>query len=163
MKKYFALLFICIVLFTGCNRNSASENENNGGFLAAPNPTFDTSVDVVEITEKMFVAQCNDVYLNPDDYEGKTISIEGMYDEYTDDTGVIQRAVIRNSPGCCQFDGVAGFQISCDDVPTCQQNDWICVEGIIKPFTDVDGYDNVIIENANITIKEERGAEYVIQ
>ncbi|MDR0455596.1 MAG: hypothetical protein LBH20_02800, partial [Treponema sp.] len=34
---------------------------------------------VVEIGEKMFIAQVNDIYLNAKDYMGKTIKLEGMF------------------------------------------------------------------------------------
>ena len=118
---------------------------------------------VVEIKEKMFIAQCNDIYLNPEEYAGKTIRVEGMYDEYTDDAGTVFRAVVRNGPGCCGNDGVAGFEFSCEGVPDCKPNDWILVEGIISSNSDKNGYNTVTIENAALTVKAERGAEYVSQ
>ena len=71
--------------------------------------------NVYEIKEKMFIAQCNDVYLNPDDYKDRTIKLQGMYDEYTDpETKQNYRYVIRLGPGCCQNDSVAGFVILYD-------------------------------------------------
>ena len=41
--------------------------------------------NVIEIKERMFINQCNDVYLNPDDYRGKLIKLEGIYDGFTDE------------------------------------------------------------------------------
>jgi uncharacterized membrane protein YcgQ (UPF0703/DUF1980 family) len=141
----------------------ASGSESSSGSSDAVISPVNTSGDVVEIKEKMFIAQCNDIYLNPGDYIGKTIRIEGMYDEYSDDAGNTYQAVIRNGPGCCGNDGVAGFEFLCEGVPEFKRNDWISIEGIIRPFAYDDGYETVIIGNASITVKTERGAEYVTQ
>ncbi|MFP3152967.1 hypothetical protein LQZ18_00780 [Lachnospiraceae bacterium ZAX-1] len=185
MRRCFVLMIACLLLLAGCGGSPSSakllpenpkgtkavilpenaepvQTENEGVADTKP-PTVNTLGSVVEIKEKMFIAQCNDIYLNPKDYAGKTIHIEGMYDEYTDEAGTLYRAVIRNGPGCCGNDGVAGFEFSCDGTPDCKQNDWISIEGIITPFTYDDGYETVIIGVANVTVKVERGAEYVNQ
>jgi uncharacterized membrane protein YcgQ (UPF0703/DUF1980 family) len=165
---------ICLLLFTGCDGGSSTttpaevpEGESGNGAAATIAPGAGADADpsgaVIEITEKMFIAQCNDIYLNPGEYIGKTVRIEGMYDEFTDETGTTNRGVIRNGPGCCANDGVAGFEFMCEDIPACKPNDWISVEGVITPYTFDDGYETVIIGQANITIKTERGAEYVSQ
>jgi uncharacterized membrane protein YcgQ (UPF0703/DUF1980 family) len=174
MRRYFVLVFVCLLIFTGCGGGSSTANPpqaperedvNTNDAAASIIPTMDanSSGDIVEITEKLFIAQCNDIYLNPNEYIGKTIRIEGMYDEYTDEAGITHRGVIRNGPGCCGNDGVAGFQFSCKDIPICKPNDWISVEGIIMPFTYEDSFETIIIEEANIIVKTERGAEYVTQ
>ncbi|GHT01203.1 hypothetical protein AGMMS50276_28740 [Synergistales bacterium] len=144
MKKCLVLIMVCLLILINAANSS-------GGA-------------VVEIREKMFIAQCNDIYLNPEEYAGKTIRIEGMYDEYTDEAGTVFRAVVRNGPGCCGNDGVAGFEFSCDGVPDCKPNDWISVEGIISlSASDENGYNAIIIAQTTVTVKTERGMEYVTQ
>jgi uncharacterized membrane protein YcgQ (UPF0703/DUF1980 family) len=179
MKKYFALILVCLLLVTGCGGGDGSGNEDGIGngsgsestavdagfqdYNTVPVSNTDPSGDVVVISEKLFIAQCNDIYLNPDDYTGKTVRIEGIYDEYIDEEGNTTRGVIRNGPGCCGNDGVAGFGFLCKDIPACKQNDWVSVEGVITPYTYDDGYETVVIDDASISVKAERGAEFVSQ
>lgn len=134
------------------------------GITAIPAPKAEAQADdVIEITEKMFIAQCNDIYLNPDDYTGKTIRIEGMYNEVADTDGITYLSVIRNGPGCCGNDGVAGFEFTDADALDCQIGDWISVEGIVTPLVLFEGVETVVIGEAKVTVKTERGAEYVTQ
>jgi uncharacterized membrane protein YcgQ (UPF0703/DUF1980 family) len=50
----------------------------------------DGAEKIIEIRERMFIQQCNDIYLNPEDYEGRTIKLEGIYDEYTVEDEVLR-------------------------------------------------------------------------
>ena len=45
------------------------------------NPNPDS--DILEISEKMFLTQINDIYYNFDEYKDKTIIVEGMYASFT--------------------------------------------------------------------------------
>lgn len=56
--------------------------------------------NIVEITDNFFIEQTNDLYLNLNDYIGKTIKIEGLIYSYEDSNGDICYAVVRNTPGC---------------------------------------------------------------
>ncbi|MDR3210208.1 MAG: hypothetical protein LBT36_06250, partial [Oscillospiraceae bacterium] len=57
---------------------------------------------VIEIKEKMFLTQTNEIYLNSEDYLGKTFKFEGLFDSVVDEsTGDLYCFVIRNGPGCC--------------------------------------------------------------
>ncbi|MDR0446924.1 MAG: hypothetical protein LBH17_07895 [Oscillospiraceae bacterium] len=118
---------------------------------------------VLEIREKLFIAQCNDIYLNPEEYAGRRVRIEGMYYAFAEEGGAIYYSVTRLGPGCCGNDGVAGFEFTSDPPPECVENDWISVEGTLMPFVYDDGYESVIIADATVTVKTERGAEYVTQ
>ncbi|MDR3270345.1 MAG: hypothetical protein LBT32_02365, partial [Peptococcaceae bacterium] len=70
--------------------------------LPANPPAFDSgdtkpvaSGDILEIKEKMFVAQTNDIYYNAEDYLGKTLKYEGLFTVYTDpETDVTYYSVI---------------------------------------------------------------------
>lgn len=131
------------------NASTEIEEQKNGG-------------EIFEIREKMFITQCNDIYLNPEDYKEKTIKLSGVYDEYIDDeSGQVYHYVIRYGPGCCGNDGVAGFEFFYDgDMP--EPDDWIEAVGTIEIIDNSVGYQDIIMHLSKITILEERGAEYVV-
>ena len=122
--------------------------------------------DIVEIRERMFIAQLNDIYLNQNDYLGKTIKYEGMFTSYTwEEMGLSYYLVYRRSPGCCGADGQAGFEVvwpdgSNESFPN--ENDWCEVVGTLDNY-DEDGYIYLHIILDSLTVKSERGAEFVSQ
>ncbi len=128
--------------------------------------TSDKIIDnknIMEIREKMFIAQIEDIYYNIEDFKDKYIKIEGMYSVVEPEEGDIGKVhfVYRNAPGCCGNDGWAGFMLNYDgEYPN--TNDWIQVVGtpeIVKNGVYEDLYLNVI----SIEVMEERGAEFVNQ
>lgn len=143
MKKigWLLMLIILVILLTGCGTDNANE--------------------VVEISERMFITQCNDVYINTDEYMNKTIVLEGLYYEYTDlTTNQNHSYVIRNGPGCCANDGTVGFEILFEgDKPV--SNDWIRVEGKIEKLENNE-LDTIVLRLDKIEVKVERGKETVL-
>ncbi len=115
---------------------------------------------VVEIGEKLFIQQCNDLYANPGDYEDKLVRIEGLCDVWEQD-GETHYAVYRRTPGCCGDDGVMGFYIDYDGEARPQLGDWIAVTAKVKSGKDESGYTTVELVASEVTVTEERGAEYV--
>jgi uncharacterized membrane protein YcgQ (UPF0703/DUF1980 family) len=161
MKKY--LLVICLLLAmlsSACAGNTdAATNEAAGEediSLGKPAMGYD-----LEIKEKMFIAQVTDIELNASSYEGKVVKVEGMYfgyfDSYSDrDYNYVQ----RRSPGCCGNDGIVGFEFVFEgDMP--ENNDWIEVIGKVELFT-VEDRERVRLHAEKLTVKDERGAEFVI-
>ncbi len=123
------------------------------------------SQDTVEITEKMFVAQTNDIYYNAVDYLGKTISYEGIFGYYDDpEAGQRFYSVIRYGPGCCGIDANAGFEVRWDDSVESpeypEQNDWVKVVGVLEEYEDM-GRKFLRLRLISLTVLEERGAEFV--
>jgi hypothetical protein len=128
--------------------------------------------DVIEIKEKLFIAQTNDVYLNPDDYLGKTIKLEGLFKSvYSEETDSHYRFVIRYGPGCCGNDGSAGFEVAwgipnspnprlLESYPL--EDAWVEAVGVLKNYEE-DGYPFLYMSLLSLTAKEERGAEFVSQ
>ncbi|GHV42917.1 hypothetical protein FACS189490_12750 [Clostridia bacterium] len=115
---------------------------------------------LVEVKEKMFLAQTNEIYLNSEDYIGRTLKIEGMWlkEEYG---GEAYCYVYRIGPGCCGADGFAGFMVHYDgDEPSA--DDWIEVVGTLEEY-DVDGEPYLRIAADTLTVKDERGEEFVSQ
>ena len=122
--------------------------------------------DMVEIKEKMFIAQLNDVYLNQDDYLGRTIKYEGMFTAYTwEEMGMTYCLVYRQSPGCCGADGQAGFEVVWPDGSSKSypnENDWCEVVGTLETYEEYGAsYLHIILDS--LTVKSERGAEFVSQ
>jgi uncharacterized membrane protein YcgQ (UPF0703/DUF1980 family) len=121
---------------------------------------------IIEIKEKMFIAQTNDVYLNPEDYLGKTIKLEGLFKS---EIGYENSYcfVIRYGPGCCGYDGNAGFEVAWDNPSPDQgiypeEDAWVEAMGTLKSY-DENGFPYLYLSLASMTVKETRGAEFVSQ
>jgi len=158
MKKALLLLIICVGLLTGCTKSTPSPEETTGPDVAAPL----SSGDWIVIKEKMFIAQTNDIYFNTEDYLGKTIQYEGIFDIYEDpDSGEKYYTVIRYGPGCCGDDSNAGFEVEWDGgYPS--QNDWVEVVGVLEKYEE--GEDKYLrLALTSLTVLPTRGAEYVSQ
>ena len=89
------------------------------------------NVKTVKITDNFFIEQINDVLMNMEDYLNQTIIIEGLMYSYTDEDGVEIHAVVRNTPGCCGNDGLAGLYISYDQTYPADDT-WVEVIGTIR-------------------------------
>lgn len=180
MKRIFVLLTVCLVLLVGCVDNDPatdlSQEDNSGTQVIDESDStvqssesasagHDISVeepsgDVVEIKEKMFIAQTNDIYYNTEDYLGKTIKYEGIFDVYeVPDTDEKYYSVIRYGPGCCGVDANAGFEVIWDNEYP-DQNDWVEVIGVLEEYEE-DGYKYLRLVLTSLTVLSERGAEYV--
>jgi len=131
----------------------------------APAQSLPPSRGVVEIKEKMFLAQVNDVYLNPDDYLGKTIKLEGIFKE---ERGYEKSYcfVIRYGPGCCGNDGNAGFEVAWakEEAPPYPAVDsWVEAAGVLKSYEE-DGYSQYLyLDLSSLNVLDKRGAELVLQ
>ncbi|MDR0550790.1 MAG: hypothetical protein LBG72_02095 [Spirochaetaceae bacterium] len=120
---------------------------------------------VIEIKEKLFLAQTSDVYLNPDDYLGKTIKLEGIFmrEQFA---GTDYCFVIRYGPGCCGNDGNAGFQVAWNKPaltePYPAAGEWVGASGVLSTYTE-DGNPYLYLDLINLTVMDKRGAEFVRQ
>ncbi|MDR2467879.1 MAG: hypothetical protein LBD22_02840 [Spirochaetaceae bacterium] len=126
------------------------------------NAQYKTSV--IEIKEKLFIAQTNDIYLNAKDYLGKTIKLEGVFKK--EDFSWQERPffyVLRYGPGCCGYDGSAGFEVMWEGANTQQtypnEDDWVEAAGILTAFND----GGIYIALTSLTVLNRRGAEFVRQ
>ena len=119
------IIFIVSIIALGVIiNNKAKETVNN--------TKAENSKDVLEITDNYFIEQTNDIFYNTDDYLDKTVKMAGLIYTYEDDkTGKTYYAVIRNTPGCCGNDGLAGLDIRYDgEYP--EKDTWVEVQGTIK-------------------------------
>jgi zinc transport system permease protein len=168
------------VLFLGCGRiNEFTVPRNAGGTAAAAlpesydgeftelgfsRPPMNAEGGVIEIREKLFIAQTNDVYLNPKDYLGKTLKLEGLFQQVqAGETGYCY--VLRYGPGCCGNDGNAGFEVAWDpplEQPYPGENDWVEAVGTLKTYLE-DGYPYLYLSLSSLRALDTRGAEFVTQ
>ncbi|GHV48959.1 hypothetical protein FACS189499_09460 [Clostridia bacterium] len=145
---------------------------DNPAIIAESNsfPAADSSVptnngNIIEIKEKMFVAQTNDIYYNAEDYLGKTIKYEGIFQSYTwEENGATYYSVIRFGPGCCGSDGECGFEVKWADgrADYPNQDDWVEAVGVLVEYEE-DGYQYLQLALTALTVLDTRGAEYVEQ
>jgi zinc transport system permease protein len=179
MKSVSIISAVAVFLFSGCgNAKTVSPASNAAGTLSVVLPQgvsekgqVQVSQDsgekkVVEIKEKMFIAQINDIYLNPEDYMGNTIKLEGLFvsEQYGDEPYCF---VIRYGPGCCGYDGNAGFEIAWDKQDVANKtypnnDDWVEAVGILQAYEE-DGYPYLYLALSELNILDERGAEFVTQ
>ena len=113
---------------------------------------------VIEIREKMFIAQYNDILLNLDQYMDSVVKYEGIFGDLSgDDTPYY--FVYRNSPGCCGADGIVGFEVIWDQ-PYPEENSWVEVVGTLERYEEW-GSTYLRLRLASLNVKTERGAEFV--
>ncbi|MDR0813427.1 MAG: hypothetical protein LBO63_05425 [Oscillospiraceae bacterium] len=146
-KLAFVIAFcVCLSLLCGCGSGAAADN-------------------AIEIKEKVFVSQTNDIYTNPEDYLGKKIKLEGIFTVYDSVSANPEydkyRCVIRYGPGCCGYDANCGFEVVWDrEYP--QDNDWVEAVGVLEEYDD-GGYMYLRLALSSLTVKEKRGKETVTQ
>lgn len=182
-----AMLIIIASLSTGCSsstdrtedhkypvesRNETSDidkrNEEaardipKGKIPNDPKDSVDMNKEEIYIREKMFITQINDIFYNIEDYEGKTIAVEGMFRIFPGvDGGPDIPVVFRNGPGCCGNDGWAGFLLHYDgEYPAI--DDWILVKGTPE-IVHTELYIQLYLNVTSLEVKDERGAEFVDQ
>ena len=91
-----------------------------------------TDDGVVEIDERAFLTIVNHIRSNADDYIGRTVHFEGMFQNfYWPATGHFYM-VNRNTWGCCGEDGLVGFELYLGDMEPLPDNTWVEVYGIFE-------------------------------
>jgi zinc transport system permease protein len=170
MRIASVILCISVFVFSGCGGTKG---------IAVQKSNSDS---IVEIKEKMFIAQTNDVYLNPEDYLGKTIKLEGIFISTRYEGKENPYCfVLRYGPGCCGSDGNAGFEVAWETQPepparsaagrgslpatekTYPEMDaWVEATGTLKTYEE-DGYPYLYLSLASLKVLDNRGAEFVTQ
>jgi len=150
---FFAVLMVVTASFfiLGCSGAKKTEASDN---------------NIIEIKEKMFISQVNDVYINTDDYLGKTIKLEGLFKQEDSDEGVSYHFVLRYGPGCCGYDGNVGFEVKWDEnntQPYPKEDSWVESTGVLKYYAE-NGYDQYLyLDLISLNVLNKRGAETVLQ
>jgi uncharacterized membrane protein YcgQ (UPF0703/DUF1980 family) len=131
---------------------AASEN---AGF--APEVSKDGAI---EIKEKMFVAQTNEIYQNAADYLGKTIRLTGLFKTFEGENGAKYYTVVRYGPGCCGTDSNPGFEALWDKGYP-DEDAWVEATGVLEAYTE-DGEEYLRLALSSLT-PAAAGAERVSQ
>ena len=127
-KVLMIILLIALIIAIGVVLVNVSKEANN---KVVAKSNSDENSNIIQITDNFFIEQTNDVYLNINDYIGKTIKMEGLIYKYDDEEGNTYYAVVRNTPGCCGNDGLAGLDIRYNgEYP--EVNTWVEVVGEVK-------------------------------
>jgi uncharacterized membrane protein YcgQ (UPF0703/DUF1980 family) len=164
MKKadFFILALFVMAVLPVCKHRSArtesAYSEKNEKPEAESRP-------VLEIKEKLFIAQTNDIYLNPEEYMGRQIKLQGIFktDTYTGG-GVPYCFVLRYGPGCCGYDGTAGFEVKWPagfEAGYPKEDDWVEAVGVLDSY-DEDGYPYIYLSLKSLNVMDTRGAETVL-
>ena len=157
------IVFIIIIGIVIININNVSTQKiMEKSQTSASNDTMQNAKinknEMIEITDNFFIEQTNDVYLNLDSYIGKNIKIEGLIYSYMDTKGNVYYAVVRNTPGCCGNDGLAGVDVRYDkEYPP--KDTWVEAVGTIQK-ENVDGRDIPAIKIITLNTKE-KGKDFV--
>jgi len=123
-----------------------------------------SSKEVIEIKEKMFISQINDVYLNKDDYFGKKIKLEGLF-KMEQGNNKEYCFVLRYGPGCCGFDGNVGFEVAWDKKQEIQypgEDSWVEATGELKTYKE-DYNEFLYLDLVSLNVLNKRGSETVLQ
>jgi uncharacterized membrane protein YcgQ (UPF0703/DUF1980 family) len=159
-----SLLTIYYVKKTGAvSYSNSTSNEESVGFQR---PALKDGT--IEIREKMFATQINDVYLNAEDYLGKTIKLEGLFkSELYYGKEEPYCFVIRYGPGgCCGMDANVGFEVAWakeNAKPYPVVDSWVEATGVLKTYEE-DGYANYLyLDLSSLNVLSKRGAETVKQ
>jgi len=139
-------------------RQGSSVSTGDGSLVSAKN-------GVIEIKEKMFISQVNDVYANPEDYLGKTIKLEGLFKK---EQGYDKSYcfVLRYGPGCCGYDGNASFEVAWDkekEKPYPGEDDWVEATGVLKTYKEDGDNEFLYLDLISLNVLDKRGAETVMQ
>jgi len=114
----------------------------------------------------MFISQVNDIYLNAEDYIGKTIKLQGVFKAEQPYEGDPYCFVLRYGPGCCGYDGNVGFEIKWDETraqPFPKEDSWVETTGVLKQYEE-DGYNQYLyLDLISLNVLNKRGSEIVYQ
>jgi len=157
MKKILTI-FLALLVLTGCAANESPPS--SAGTNTPGTPAYLYDEDILEIGERFFLTQMNQIYLNRENYLGRTIRYEGMFytiswEDYT------YHLVIRHTFGCCGNDGMAGFDVALNGIEPFPDNTWVEVTGVLSEFEFSEWYNMLYVDVATIVEMPERGSEFV--
>jgi len=144
MKKLAALviatLLLAVLLLTGCSGGSGD--------------------DVIEIGERHFVNQVDEIFLNSSQYLGRTIRYAGMFRTFNwPATGEEFYFVIRYTFGCCGEEPI-GFELNPDGLDLLPNGTWVEITGVLERYEDAE-FSSLLLRVVSMVELDEPGAEFV--
>ena len=143
-KRSVLIYIILVILIISCKRTDTTEKS------------------VIEIGERMFLTQIQDIRFNSNDFLGRTIRLEGIFTGISWNEAFYYYVVRYASDGCCGGDNV-GFEVMwpknlIEQYP--DNNSWVEATGVLKLLKD-DIYRNLYLELVSLNVLDKRGAEFV--
>ena len=154
-SKLAALAAIAVLFFlTACSRSGETNTSQRSGGQDR----------IMEIRDRMFIAQVNEVYLNASEYLGRAVRLEGVFTrEHFGDRDY--HFVIRYGPGCCGDDGKVGFEVrwTGNQMQSYPEHDsWVDVLGVLRSYSD-NNSTFLYLDLSSLTVLDRRGREFVNQ
>jgi putative membrane protein len=146
-------------------RQGSPVSTGDGSLVSAKKGSPASEKGVIEIKEKMFISQVNDVYANKEDYLGKTIKLEGLFkvEQGYDKSYCF---VLRYGPGCCGYDGNVGFEVAWDkdkEKPYPGEDAWVEATGELKTYEEDGEMEFLYLDLISLNVLDKRGKETVLQ
>jgi len=142
MKKIWitALILTAILILAGCTADSDG---------------------IIEIQDRFFINQVNNITLNHNQYLGRTIRYEGIFrSSFSMITNEDIHIVYRYVPGCCGPEGIIGFIVDLGDFAPLATDAWVEVVGVLEEIEDSLGT-RIQLSLTTLTELDERGDEMV--
>jgi len=120
---------------------------------------------IIDINERMFATQINEIYLNAGDYMERTIKLEGIF-KTGQNGGARMYYVIRFTPDdCCGDNGMAGFEVRMQgnmlnpsQIP--EEDSWVEATGVLKEYGS-HSQKFLYLELSSLVVLDRRGLEFV--
>ena len=93
MKKYVMVALLLAIIITACSRSELSRN--NG-----------IDVDLSVLSSTMVFAEVFKMTSNPNDYAGKTVKAQGVYETYVHESGVRYHFIVMADAAACCAQGM---------------------------------------------------------
>ncbi|MCL1843386.1 MAG: hypothetical protein FWF79_06200 [Defluviitaleaceae bacterium] len=145
MKNKFFLLSCVFFIFAACAEADESPAR----------PPLSVQPDVV-ISERFFINEMMEIFLNRRVYEGQIIQYEGLFvrETWADETFY---AVVRHVPACCTPSESLGFEVLLNGNESFEDNAWVEVTGTLE--INESGF--IVLRAIYLLELEERGFEFV--
>ena len=143
LTKHLFFVVVVMTVTTGCNRTEESDS-------------------IVEITERMFRTQIEEIYLNSDDYLGKTIRLEGIFVGFLWNQSYSYFVYRFAAGGCCGTDQV-GFEVKWPESlrePIPENNSWVQATGVLNYGVE-ETFVYLYLELTSLDVLTTRGMESV--
>ena len=90
---------------------------------------------IVEIRETMFLTQVQHIYMNANDFLGRTIKLEGIFTAHEWENSNYYFVIRFGPDGCCGMDGRVGFEVRWPEGRTGNippNNSWVEAVGVLS-------------------------------
>lgn len=91
MKRITILLLAALMLFSACGTKDSNSVSRSG----------DVDVDLTVLSSTMVYSEVFNMLYNPQDYEGKTVKMEGTFAVFENPNGNYYTCIIRDATACC--------------------------------------------------------------